>query len=318
MAITGNREQIRAKVRRITGRLTQQQMSDDEINDYIEDFYVYDLPAILSLWNLHTSQSPIISIVPGGERILVRGQMTYEVDLNKFGSIGPPFYIAGTEIRYMQDVRTFMDYFPSWKGMQTLTTGTGIAGPYGGVITNTPILDSSVFISAVDVVGNTLAAYSNAAGVITGDVLAGGAIDYTTGAVVGLTWTAAIGVGEDINVQSLTYAEGKPSAVLFNGKSLLFYPVPDTAYEPRCSVYYNPEALTAGSEPEIRQWWKFIALGVSKEIFIDSLDVENLGKIQPIFKEQEALVGRQTLKQLSNQRVATIYMEDTNPYGFYG
>jgi len=307
MAVTGTLEQIRAKVRKITGRPSGNQISDDEIDDYINDFYVYDLPQHISLWNLHSSLSPLFPTTPSLDQILTEGEWLYAVDWNEYTNIKPPCYVGGYEIEYFQDERSFFQYFNVMTVKQTLATGTGIAGPYAGTITNTPILHSSAFISVMDVAGNTLTANVNAAGVITGDVLAGGTINLVTGAVAGLTWTAVIPAGNDITVQSLSYVSGRPQAVLYMNKSLIFYPVPDVAYEFYCEVDYNPESLGAGDQPEIRQWWNFIALGAARKIFLDNLDMESLGKIQPLFDEQKRLILRRTTKQLSTQRVATIF-----------
>jgi len=307
MAVTGTLEQIRAKVRRITGRPSANQLSNADLDNYINDFYVYDLNAHLKLWDLKNSLSPIVATTPGGDRVLTAGEWSYLVDSNVYINIEPPFYVAGYEIEFFQDIRSFMNYFPDLFVTQTLATGTGAAGPYTGTISNTPILYDSVFITAVDVAGNTVVANCNAAGTITGDVLAGGTINLVTGAVAGLTFTAAIPAGNLITVQSLSFAEGRPRAVLYLNHALTFYPVPDISYEIWCTVYYSPDELGAGDQPEIRQWWNLIALGAARKIFIDNLDMESVAKIQPIFDEQMRLVERRTLKQLSTQRASTIY-----------
>jgi len=318
MAVTGTLEQIRNKVRLITGRPSPNQLSNADLDNYINDFYVYDMGAHLKMWNLKNSLSPIVANA-GGERVLTEGEWLYQVDSNVYTSLEPPFYVAGYEISFFQDIRSFMNYFPSYSVSQTLATGTGIAGPYTGTITTTPVLFRSVFISAMDAAGNTLVAECNAAGTITGDVVAGGTINLVTGAVAGLTFTAAIPAGNLITVQSLTFESARPQAVLYLNQALVFYPVPDTAYEIACTVYYNPDELGAGDQPEIRQWWNLIALGASIKIFTDNLDVESIAKIQPLFDQAKRLAERRTLKQLSTQRASTIYDYGTNyPYGYSG
>jgi len=313
MAVTGTLEQIRAKVRRITGRPSANQLSNADLDNYINDFYVYDMNAHLKPWNMRSSVSPIVATTPGGDRVLTAGEWNYLVDSNVYVNIEPPFYVGGQEIQFFQDIRAFLSYFPHPFEAQTLATGTGAAGPYTGTISNTPLLYDSIFISAVDVGGNTVVANCNAAGTITGDVLAGGTINLNTGAVAGLTWNAGIPAGNLITVQSLSFAEGRPRAVLYLNHALTFYPVPDISYEIWCTVYYSPDELGAGDQPEVRQWWNLIALGAARKIFIDNLDIESLSKIQPIFDEQMRLVERRTLKQLSTQRASTIY--DYSGYG---
>jgi len=307
MAVTGTLEQIRAKVRKITCRPSINQLSDEDLDNYINDFYVYDFPQYLKLWDLTNNLSPLMTTTTGGDRILTAGRWIYPIDWNKYTNIAPPFYVAGFQIPYFQDVASFLNYFPIQQVSQDLATGSGIAGPYAGTITNIPTLYDSVFITAVDATGNTVVASVDSDGNITGDVLAGGTVNLTTGAVAGLTFNAVIPAGNIINVQSITYEEGMPTAVLYYNKALVFYPVPDKAYEVYCTVNYSPDELGVGDQVETRQWWNLIALGAARKIFIDNLDMESLANLQPIFDEQKRLVERKTLQQLSTQRIDTIY-----------
>ena len=64
MAVTGTLEQIRAKTRKITGRLSVNQLSNDDLNNYINDFYVYELPQHLKLWDLTNVESPLFPTTP--------------------------------------------------------------------------------------------------------------------------------------------------------------------------------------------------------------------------------------------------------------
>jgi len=306
MAVTGTLEQIRTKVRRITGMLSPNQLSNDDLDDYINDFYQYDFPAHIKTWNLTTNLPPIF----GPDDALIPDRAIYVYDWNLYTNMGPPCYVGGHEIQLFQDQEAFFNIFPTRTRRTQLSTGTGVAGPYGGTITNTPILEQGVFISAVNNAGASLHCDANNAGVLAGDVLAGGTINYQTGVVAGLTWNAGnIAIGEPIWAQSMTYASGRPEAVLFYDGVLLFYPVPDIAYEFSCKVNRVPDELTAGDQPMIREWWNLIAYGASLKIFGDNMDLESYQKIEVLFEKQKRLVERRTLCQLKNQRVATIYTE---------
>jgi len=322
--VPGNLEQIRTKVRRITGRLSENQLTNDDLDLYINDFYVYDFPAHIKTFNLRTILDPIF----GADQALIPNQAIYVFDWNAYTNISPPFYVGGTQIRYFQDTESFFNYFPTNKIRQQLSTGTGIAGPYGGTVTNTPILQESIFISTIDTGGASLHCEANDAGVLQGDVLAGGTINYQTGVVAGLTWTVSadpastgiIAAGETIWVQSTTYVSGKPQAVLFYDGALLFYPVPDIAYEFYCTVNAVPDELEAGDQPLVRDWWNLIAFGASLKIFQDTLDLESYEKVKVFFNEALRLVERRTIQQLSTQRVSTIYdgyNQSTNGYFGY-
>jgi hypothetical protein len=306
MAVTGTLEQIRSKVRRITGRLSANQLTDAELDDYINDFYQYDFPAHLKTWNLSTQLTPIF----GADDALIPDRAFYVFDWNAFTNVSPPFYVGGYEIQYFQDREAFFNFFPTQARVQQLSTGTGVAGPYAGTITGTPILEQGIFISAVNNAGASLHCTANNAGVLQGDVIAGGTINYQTGAIAGLTWNAGnIAIGEPIWAQSVTYASGRPQAVLFIDGTLFFYPVPDIAYEVSAMVYQVPDELTAGDQPIVRDWWNLIAYGASMKIFAENLDMESYNKILPIFDQHKRLVERRTLVQLKNQRTATIYTQ---------
>lgn len=309
MAVTGNLEQIRAKVRRITGMLSQNQLTDDALDDYINDFYQYDLPAVLKNWNLKNSMSPIL----GADDALIPDQAIYVVDWNKYTNIEPPFYVGGYEIEYFQDIESFFNFFPTRMQVEQLDTGIGAAGPYGGTITNTPILQQGIFISAVNNVGASLHCSANNAGVLQGDVIAGGTINYQTGVVANLTWNAGnITAGDPIWAQSMTYSSGRPEAVLNFYGTLTFYPVPNIAYEIYCTVYESPDALGAGDQPRVRDWWNLIAYGAAQKIFAENLDMDSYAKIDPLFDKYKRQVERRTLVQLKNQRTATIYNQQPN------
>ena len=308
MAVTGTLEQIRAKFRLLVGAPSVVQLSNAVVDDYINSAYVHTLPMELSLWNLKNSESPLMATTPGADRILIPNNYVYAIDWNKFTNIEPPFYVSSYEIAYYQDIRSFINHFIPNATAQTLATGDGTPGPYTGTITNIPVLFDTCFITATDGAGNTLVAEVNAAGTIIGDVLAGGTVVSATGVVAGLTWTGAIPVGNAISIQSMSFVTGRPEAVLYYNKALIFYPVPDIAYETYCTVYYQPTLLEAGDQPEVRDWWRAIAMRAALDRFVDLLDTESYAKLKPMYEEEKLLISRRTSKQLGTQRAPSIFM----------
>ena len=308
MTVTGTLEQIRDKVRKVTGMLSPNQLSNADLDNYINDFYQYDFPAHLKTWNLTTAFSSIW----GPDENLIPGIPFYVFDWNANTNIAPPCYVGGYEIQLFQDQESFFNIFPTQTYRMQLATGDGTPGPYAGTITQIPILTQGIFVSTIDAGGNSLTTNANDAGQFNGTgvvppVPAGGTINYLTGVVAGLTFTANIPIGEPIWAQTMTYASGRPNAVLFLDGGFLFYPVPDIAYEFSCKVYAVPDELETGDQPVVREWWTLIAYGASLKIFIDNMDMDSYSKIDPIFNKQLRLVERRTICQLKNQRVATIY-----------
>lgn len=299
---------IRLKVRRITKSPSRSQLTDSELDDYINAFYQYDLPEHLRLLNL--KETFTLTLQPNID--------IYNFTPNTFVSIEPPCYVGGYEIQYFQDREQYFSVYPELQRVETLDTGDGTAGAYSGTITATPIKRNRVFISTVDAGGNPLSATDSTAGTFTGDVLAGSTINYTTGAIAALTFTSAIASGTNIQVQYVNYTASRPLAVLFYDDTFQFSPPPDQGYQFEINAYVTPTALAnAADVPELNEWWQLIAYGASQKIFEDRLDMESFAKVEPLLDRALRLAERRTMKQLSNQRVATIFSDQyiyRNPF----
>ncbi len=303
---------IRTMVRQVTGRPSPNQISDANIDEKINNFYLYDLPAYLKLFNLKTTYSFVTE--PDVD--------TYDFPANTFTNIEPPIYIAGYEVNLIQSREQFYNLHPRSMRNETLDTGTGAAGPYGGTVIGTPVLKSDVLISTVDNAGNALSAEDNGLGVFTGDIGAGATINYETGVIAGITWTGIIAAGETIRVQYINYAASRPFDVLFYDDVLTLRPVPDQAYTVEVNAFISPTALIADAdEPLLREWWELLAYGAALKIFADNLDMEAYGQVEILFNRRLRLIERRTLTQLKNQRASTIYSDGItgrNPFRYQG
>jgi len=300
--IINNYTYISNKIRRVTGRPSATQITDEDIRGYINSFLVYDLP----LHNRFFYQKERFSM------ILTPDVGTYPITAfkNTYSNFMKPCYIDGYEIQYYQDDQSFNQMFSRLKYTTQLSTGTGVAGPYNGNYSYTPIETETAVISTVDAAGNALNATDNGAGTFVGNVLAGSVINYDTGVITGITWTAVIGVGEPIYISANQYIRGRPLAMLYFNDNFFFWPFPDKSYTFSIDAYRNPvEYLFGGGAafPELNQWADAIAFGTSLKIFQDNMDLESYQKTYPFFDLAKRLAARRSLTQLSTQRVATIY-----------
>ena len=193
---------IRTKVRRVTKNASQNQLTDAELDNYVNTFYLYDFPEHLRLINLKETFTLITE--PDVD--------LYNFTPNTIVSIEPPVYIAGNQIQFFQSRQEFFTIYPEIQRNEILTTGNGGAGPYNGTITALPVKRNRVLISTVDVNGNSLSAQDTIAGTFTGDVAGGSTINYITGAIAGVIWTANIANGTPIRVQSVNYQRARPQA----------------------------------------------------------------------------------------------------------
>ena len=67
--------------------------------------------------------------------------------------------------------------------------------------------------------------------------------------------------------------------------------------------------LEDADEPEISQWWQYIAYGAAKKVFEDRMDIESIQAIMPELMRQRSLVLQRLVVQQSGERTATIYTE---------
>lgn len=309
-----NLQQIRATVRRITKSPSQQQMTDAEINLYINTFFFYDLPEELRLKSLFTNYSFItqpnqadypFQTNPGGD-----GAIDYYV------GVEPPLYIDGRQSYFTQDQSTFFNLY-EYQAIET-NIGTGDGGNiYNLVIPsgNLPALPGQVSLCVGDGTGRNFTAQDlpndpfDNLGIFVGDGITASSINYVTGAV-SLTYSFGIPNGEPILIKTIPYTAGRPSTVLFYNNIFSLRPVPDGCYQIKIAAYRNPLNLLDNlnsSTPEIKQWWQMIALGACLQVFRDRGEMELYAQYYPLYDKQMRLALRRTLNQQSSQATATIY-----------
>lgn len=299
---------IRLKVRRLTAKPSPNQLTNSELDDYVNTFYRYDLPEHLRLLNL--KELFAFTTAPNID--------TYAFTQNTNLTVEDPIFVGGYEAQLYLSRAAFFNSYPELQTIQTLATGTGINGPYSGTINAVPVKRSRVLLSTVDNAGNSLIAIDTGVGAFTGNVVAGSTINYLTGAIANLTWSAVIASGTLIRVQSVNYSAARPYAILFYNDTFQLFPVPDQAYRVEMNSYITPTAFAnATDSPQLIEWWQLIAYGAAMKVFADELDIESITKIQPLFDEQKRLIERRTLKQISINRSETIYSSDRgfrNPF----
>lgn len=304
---------IRKKVRRLTATPSANQLPDSEIDEYIDTFYQQDLPAHLKLWNLHDTY----------EFYTQQNEDRYTLPVNTYTNISPPCYIAGYQSFYTQLREQFFNIYPKLNFSQDVATGNGSAGPYIFTLTNVPCLKRDFLVSAVDTNGITRTLVDVPVNDTTGNLVADGTttptlgtINYVTGAVTVTNFGDIIATGTTINAQYVPYEANRPTAMLFYDDEMILRPVPDKAYKVTIEVYRTPSQLltVAGDEPDIQQWWQYIAFGAAYKILEDRQDTETMQALAARLDEQKQLVLHRTLEQLTPQRTETIFSEQSTNY----
>jgi hypothetical protein len=331
---------IRTKVRRITRAPSPEQITNTEIDEYINDFVLYDMPEHLRLFALRekfsfTCQANIDTYQTDATAAVLALR---DFDQN-YITVHQPVFIAGQPVYYSEDRTEFYGMFPMNNAFTTVGTGNGALTNFTGTISNKPILQNSVLfesVTATPLVPGTNNITKSARDVPT-SVTEGNLVDTETLAILGtinyltgaftITWAGTPpGAQKKVVAQYIPYQAGRPTAMLYFDDYFVLRPVPDQAYVIDFEVYKRPIALSnANLTPKLEQWWQYIAYGAAKKVFEDRSDFDSVQQIMPEFQKQEDLVNRRTEQQYVTKRIYTPYAQQVennnwpsgwNGYGF--
>lgn len=345
--MAANLQTIREKVRRLTRSLSPAQITDAQIDEYINTFVLYDFPEHLRLANLRETFSfyttPYVDTYDTNDS--QPNSPLYDFK-NRYITVHPPVFIAGYQSWFCESRTSFFGVYPQINSIaQTSATGDGNVGQAitftintqqantAGVSITTCLLRNNVVITTVDANQNALTLIDepqpNTA--ILGNLKEPnypatlGTINYLTGVVNipnGFNRNgnpAAALAGAPIYSETVLVSPSLPQAVLFYDGKFVVRPVPDKAYKINMEVYVQPTAFLSNTQnPKLSEWWQFIAYGSSIKIFQDRQDYESVKAVMPEFTNQMDLIQRRTIVQQTSQRSPTIYTEQMTAAGAYG
>ena len=340
---------IISKVRMVTARPSQSQISDNTIVRYANTYYVFDMPEELRMESLRVNYQFLTNA----------NTPTYDLPTSIYLDVMPPVYIAGYQSYMTQSRENFFRINPELLFLQEQTaiyTGGGAYNPVGpfqiqctetpllpgfkqnppGAYSITPVLASTinwnVLVSGIDTNGNSQSLVDDGQGNLyrltdlTTTLNIRGKVNYATGLVTINSGGFALGIPNvsSINIQYIPYVASRPQSCVFFQDQILLYPIPDQAYTVSFEAYQYPIAFDVNGNfttqnPQVIEWWQMIAIGAAMKIFEDSGDFEMMSKYIPILKRYEGLALRRTIVQQTSERVSTIYTEQTQfpqyPFG---
>lgn len=281
-------QDIRNKVRRITGRPNTSQITDAQIDQYINTFYVFDLSEQLRLESFRVNYQFLTNA----------NQPVYDFPKEYYLTTMPPVYIGGYQTAMTQSRETFFRFNSQMTSLQQrVATGTGVTGPYTFTTTARPIcpgwkrnppgaytpsivatgtdvpantMSYNVLISALDANGVSVSLIDDGGPGANGHTTIGnlfdvndastvaasarGTINYITGQVninaAPSGFARAIPVGNQINCQYIPYVANRPRSACFYQDQILLYPIPDQAYVVSFEAFVYPTAfLDVGAPP---------------------------------------------------------------------
>jgi hypothetical protein len=122
---------IRNKVRRITGRPNTAQITDTQIDQYVNTYYLFDLNEQLRLESFRYNYQFVTNA----------NTPVYDFPKELYLTNMPPVYIGGYQSYMTQSRENFFRINPQLNLLQQqVATGNGTVGPYAFTLTNTPIV----------------------------------------------------------------------------------------------------------------------------------------------------------------------------------
>lgn len=327
MSVPATLQDIRNKVRRVTGRPNQNQITDAQIDQYVNTFYLYDMPEHLRL----------ISQRVDYQFVTQPNIAVYDFPSDIYLTNSPPIYIGGYQSFFTQSRENFFRLYPALNYVQQIGSGNGTPGVYTDTLPNTPILrgfkrnppgayssttvpvefiNSKVIIYAAD---STALGTANSSQVLVDDGL-GNLLDKNTGALLGsidyisgnvsYSFLQNVPASSPIAAQYIPYNPSRPQACCFYQQQFYLAPVPNQPYIVSIEAYQTPTAMIAsGDTPQLNEFWQLLAYGASDKIFTDNADFESASKFRTLLEEQLRLCQRRTIVQQTAERAATIYTE---------
>jgi hypothetical protein len=293
--VTWTLANIRSKTRQVTGRLTEGEITNQRLDDYINRYYQYTFPAELKLERKHTYYEFLTSA----------NTAWYDLPNADYTNWEPPATIDNLDLLWYQDPAPFFQNNPQQIVRSTPWTGDGVTAPFSTTVVGFPILPSTLVITDnVETFEDTSQTWTTANVTLTGDLGGSATINYSTG-VISVTFNTAPASGQEIYLSYVQFKAGRPTAVLMYNNQFQFFPPPDTAYRFKLGAYAVVSPLVNGTDrPDLDQWGPCIAYGAARDMLADLGEMDSYAEVTALYKEQLAYVLRKTNQNLLNTRAA--------------
>lgn len=285
---------IRQKVRQVTGRLSTNELTNDQLDNYINRYYQYTFPAEVKLEREHTYYEFLTS----------PNQAYYDAPTG-YTNVEPPASMDMMSLLWYQDPGAFFENNPLPITRLTPWTGDGVTTAFNTTVQAYPIFPGTLVITDnIEVFEDTNNNWTTANVNIIGSLGGVATINYSTGSIA-VGFNTAPPNGQNIYLSYALFNPGRPTAVLWYNNQFQFFTVPDTAYRFRVKAYAVVSALVnATDRPPLDQWGPCIAYGAARDIHSDFGEMDAYVEVTALYKEQVAYVLNRTNQNLLNTRAA--------------
>lgn len=286
--VVWNLAKIIDKVRNLTGTPSTDQLTDAQITDYINTYYVFTMP--FELKEQINLQPYNFNTLPNIDVYAVSGA---------FQTDEPMAYANGFPLIFYQDRDVFFQDWPQQYTQDQVATGTGVVTAYSGTTQASPIIEGTFTIT-----DQSQIAFDKSDGIlyqtIVGVDTAVGTINYLTGAF-SVTFNLISATTTTISDNYQAYQPARPQGVLFYNNQFTFRPIPDQVYQITMQGFITQESLDSPAQlPLQTEWGQLIAYGASLDIFADRSDLGAYNSFFPIFKRYENVALGRYVEQYEN------------------
>jgi len=294
--------QIRTKARQLSGRLSLKQLSNDQLDRYINHYVQYTFPAEVKLdRNLTTYQL-----------LTEANKQSYEGP-SSFSNFVAPATIDNQFLYWYQDQAVFNSAYPEKIQKNTLGTGDGTTSSFSNTQQSYPILPGSMVITDdVELFQDTNTVYTTSNVSISGSLGGSATINYSTGDI-SVTFSTPPVDGANVYATYIQMVEGRPIGVLWYNNTFTFYPVPDAVYRFKVAAYtvqtvvkangtVTNEFTSATDRPVEDEWGPTFAYGAARAIVADYGEMDSYQQLTALYKEQLDYINRKTSQNLMNVR----------------
>lgn len=296
---------LKTDIRQYTGRLSTDQLSNQDLDRYLNNYLHYEFAAEFKLDS---------NLVPYNF-LTVKGQNKYAVPEN-FTNFVPPYYINGLDFSYyggnywnngvnsaaQYGLNYFFNpsiYYQSVGQHYSHTRwqiGDGTTQGFTQTAQNFGILPESVIIT-----DNVETFTDNGLGVLTGSLGGTGTVTYADGSI-SVAFNTPPADGTQIWLTYVQYQSGQPQQILNFDGYFQVYPVPDNVYKVSMVGYQMPALLVdANDTPKLQEWGLCIIYGTSKTIFAMNGEIDRAAETQSLYKQQVTLVNRRDIQNTMNR-----------------
>lgn len=295
MAAEWTLSDIRQAIRKVTGRFTPAEISNEELTNRINQYYTLIFPAEVKLNKKHDYY----------QFTTVANQAFYDVPQTTYTNFQQPATANNLNMNWYQDPAYFFEANPLQYTFLNPWTGDGSTLTFTTTVTGFPIYPGTTTVADnvelfedvnQDWTTSDVTVSGNQGGVMT--------INYSTGSI-SVTFNTAPIDGQLIHLNYVIFAAKRPQAILFYNNQFQLFPVPDQEYIIKMKAYSVVSELVQSTDtPELNEWGRCIVYGTSRDLLADYGEMDGYAEVTALYKEQVAYILTRTNQDLLNIRAA--------------